>query len=49
VNKIDLFQLITDIREVSELLNYSKSSLNIYVEIFFETGNIEKKIINIEV
>jgi transposase len=41
---VKLYLKFNSIRKVSELLNCSKSSLQRWIERYFETGNIERKI-----
>ena len=41
---VKLYLKLNSIRKVSELLNCSKSSLQRWIERYFETGNIERKI-----
>lgn len=43
LSAIELYIILNSIREVSELLNCSKSSLHRWIERYFETGNIERK------
>ena len=43
LSAIELYIKLNSIREVSELLNCSKSSLHRWIERFFETGNKERK------
>ena len=43
LSAIELYIKLNSIREASELLNCSKSSLHRWVERFFETGNIDRK------
>ena len=41
---VKLYLKFNSIRKVSELLNCSKSSLQRWIESYFETGNIKRKI-----
>ena len=44
LSAVKLYLKFNSIRKVSELLNCSKSSLQRWIERYFETGNIERKI-----
>ena len=44
LSAVKLYLKVNSIRKVSELLNCSKSSLQRWIERYFETGNIERKI-----
>ena len=43
LSAVKLYLKFNSIREVSEILNCSKSSLHRWIERYFETGNIERK------
>ena len=44
LSAVKLYLKLHSIRKVSEILNCSKSSLHRWVERYFKTGNIERKI-----
>ena len=44
LSAVKLYLKFNSIRKVSKLLNCSKSSLQRWIERYFETGNIERKI-----
>jgi len=43
LSAVKLYLKLNSIREVSEILNCSKSSLHRWIERYFETGDIERK------